>query len=138
MGEYLILGIFLLGSFLVLVAGIGLLRMPDLFLRMSATAKAGTLGTGLMVLGAAIHFDEFAIYTRAIALIAFLFVTAPVSTHMLGRAAYFDGVPLWKGTIQDDLRGHYKLTTHSLEEEILPEKDQSHIEDEADAFEINE
>ncbi|MBE0685192.1 MAG: monovalent cation/H(+) antiporter subunit G [Anaerolineaceae bacterium] len=138
MGEYLILGIFLLGSFLVLVAGIGLLRMPDLFLRMSATAKAGTLGTGLMVLGAAIHFNEFAIYTRAIALIAFLFVTAPVAAHMLGRAAYFDGVPLWKGTIQDDLYGHYKLTTHSLEEEIVPEMEQPKMDDEADAFEINE
>lgn len=136
--EYIILGIFLLGSFLVLVAGIGLLRMPDLFLRMSATAKAGTLGTGLMVLGAAIHFNEYAIYTRAIALIAFLFVTAPVAAHMLGRAAYFDGVPLWKGTVQDDLHGHYKLTTHSLEEEIVPEKDQPHPDDEGDAFEINE
>jgi multicomponent Na+:H+ antiporter subunit G len=91
-----------------------------------------------MVFCAAIHFDEFAIYTRAIALIAFLFVTAPVAAHMLGRAAYFDGVPLWKGTVQDDLYGHYILTTHSLEEEILPEMDQLHIEDEADAFEINE
>jgi len=138
MGEYLILGIFLLGSFLVLVAGIGLLRMPDLFLRMSATAKAGTLGTGLMVLGAAIHFNEFAIYTRAIALIAFLFVTAPVAAHMLGRAAYFDGVPLWKGTIQDDLHGHYKLTTHSLEEEMVPEKEQLQMEAESDDFEISE
>ncbi|MBE0686018.1 MAG: monovalent cation/H(+) antiporter subunit G, partial [Anaerolineaceae bacterium] len=122
----------------VLVAGIGLLRMPDLFLRMSATAKAGTLGTGLMVLGAAIHFNEFAIYTRAIALIAFLFVTAPVAAHMLGRASYFDGVPLWKGTVQDDLHGHYKLTTHSLEEEIVSEIEQPKMDDEADAFEINE
>jgi multicomponent Na+:H+ antiporter subunit G len=138
MGEYLIPGIFLLGSFLVLVAGIGLLRMPDLFLRMSATAKAGTLGTGLMVLGAAIHFNEFAIYTRAIALIAFLFVTAPVAAHMLGRAAYFDGVPLWKGTIQDDLHGHYKLTTHSLEEEMVSEKEQPQMEAESDDFEISE
>lgn len=136
MGEYLILGIFLLGSFLVLVAGIGLLRMPDLFLRMSATAKAGTLGAGLLVLGAAIHFDEFTIYTRAIALIAFLFVTAPVAAHMLGRAAYFDGVPLWKGTIRDDLHGHYILTTHSLEEEIMSEEE-PHMEG-PDAFEINE
>ena len=138
MGEYLILGIFLLGSLLVLVAGLGLLRMPDLFLRMSATAKAGTLGTGLMGLGAAIHFNEFAIYTRAVALIAFLFVTAPVAAHMLGRAAYFDGVPLWKGTIQDDLHGHYKLTTHSLEEEMVPEKEQLQMEAESDDFEISD
>ena len=72
MSEYLVFGLLLIGSFLVLVAGIGVLRMPDLFLRMSATAKAGTLGTGLMVMAAAIYFNEFAIYTRALALIAFL------------------------------------------------------------------
>lgn len=135
MSEYIVFGLLLLGSFLVLVAGIGVLRMPDLFLRMSATAKAGTLGSGLMVLAAAIYFNEFAIYTRAFALIVFLISTAPVSTHMLGRAAYFDGVPLWKGTVQNDLYGHYVLSTHRLEEEIDPDQVDLIPEDEADAFE---
>jgi multicomponent Na+:H+ antiporter subunit G len=138
MSEYLILAFLLLGSFLVMVAGIGLLRMPDLFLRMSATAKAGTLGTGLMVLGAAIFFDEFSIYTRAIALIVFLFSTAPVAAHMLGRAAYFDGVPLWKGTIRNDLWGHYQLSTHSLEEEIISPTDLPAPDIEADADETKD
>lgn len=138
MSEYLILGLLLLGSFLVMVAGVGLLRMPDLFLRMSATAKAGTLGTGLMVLGAAFYFNEFSIYTRAIALIVFLFSTAPVAAHMIGRAAYFDGVPLWKGTIRNDLWGHYKLTTHSLEEEIVSTTDLPALDNEGDGFETNE
>jgi multicomponent Na+:H+ antiporter subunit G len=137
MSEYIVMGLLLLGSFLVLVAGIGVLRMPDLFLRMSATAKAGTLGTGLMVLAAAIYFNEFAIYTRAFALIVFLISTAPVSTHMLGRAAHFDGVPLWKGTVQNDLHGHYELSTHRLEEEIDPDQIDLIPEDEADAFETD-
>ena len=39
------------------------------------------------------------------------------------RAAYFDGVPLWKGTVQDDLHGHYRLSTHSLETTAVPEED---------------
>jgi len=137
MSEYLVFGLLLIGSFLVLVAGIGVLRMPDLFLRMSATAKAGTLGTGLMVLAAAIHFNEFAIYTRAIALIAFLISTAPVSTHMLGRAAYFDGVPLWEGTVKDDLRGHYEMSTHSLKEDLELGESQQPISEESDAFEVD-
>lgn len=135
MAEYGILILLLLGSFLMLVAGIGLLRMPDLFLRMSSTAKAGTLGTGLMVLGAAIFFNEFSIYTRSIALIVFLFSTAPVAAHMLGRAAYFDGVPLWKKTFRDDLQGHYQLSTHSLEEELITPPELPDIQDEADEFE---
>jgi multicomponent Na+:H+ antiporter subunit G len=138
MSEFVVLGFLLVGSFLVLVAGIGVLRLPDLFLRMSATAKAGTLGTGLMVLGAAIHFNEFAIYTRSFALIVFLISTAPVSAHMLGRAAYFDGVPLWKGTVRDDLRGHYTLTTHTLEEEIDPNQLQIPINEEDDDFETDD
>jgi len=137
MSDYIVFGLLLLGSFLVLVAGIGVLRMPDLFLRMSATAKAGTLGTGLMVLAAAIYFNEFAIYTRAFALIVFLISTAPISTHMLGRAAYFDGVPLWKGTVQDDLFGHYEISTHRLKEEIDQDQIDQIPEDEADAFETD-
>lgn len=138
MSEYFVLGVMLIGSFLVLVAGIGLNRMPDLFLRMTATAKAGTLGTGLMVLGAALFFNEFSISTRAFALIVFLISTAPVSAHMLGRAAYFDGVPLWKGTTRNDLYGHYVISTHSLEEEIDANKIEEIPTDEADAFEGDE
>ncbi len=138
MREIVVMIMMLIGAFLVLVAGIGLIRMPDLFLRMSATAKAGTLGTGLMVLAAAIHFNEFSIYTRAIALISFLIVTAPIATHMLGRAAYFSGIPLWEGTVRDDLKGHYKLTTHTLEEEIDPDQIQTEVDEESDAFGIDE
>ena len=138
MSEYFVLGLLVLGSFLVLVASIGLLRMPDLFLRMSATAKAGTLGIGFIVLGSVLFFREFSIATRALALIVFLISTAPVSAHMLGRAAYFNGVPLWKGTTQNDLYGHYVLETHSLEEEVDPNKIEEIPIDEADAFDVDE
>lgn len=121
--ESLVMALIFLGAFFMFLAGLGMLRMPDLFLRMSSTAKAGTLGAGLILLGAAVHFDNFGIYTRAIAISVFLLLTAPVAAHMIGRAAYFDGVPLWKGTVQDDLRGHYRASTHSLETTSVPEND---------------
>lgn len=121
--EAVVMVFMLVGAFFMFLAGVGVLRMPDLFLRMSATAKAGTLGAGLILLGAAFYFDSFSIYTRAIAIIVFLLLTAPVAAHMIGRAAYFDGVPLWKGTVQDDLHGHYRASTHSLEAEIVPPED---------------
>lgn len=123
LSEMVVLLLMLLGASFMALAGLGLLRMPDLFLRMSSTAKAGTLGAGLLLLGAAIHFDNFSISTRAVAIIVFLLLTAPVAAHMIGRAAYFDGVPLWKGTVQDDLQGHYRLSTHSLEIGSVPEND---------------
>lgn len=97
----------LTGAFFMFVAAVGVVRMPDLFLRMSATSKSATLGAACMLLAAAVHFDDFGITTRALATIAFLLLTAPVAAHRIGRAAYFLGVPLWRGTVRDDLRGKY-------------------------------
>ena len=95
------------GAFFILMAGLGLVRMPDLFLRMSASTKAATLGVGCTLLGVALYFGDFAALIRAGAIIIFLLLTAPVAAHLIGRAAYQDGVPLWTGTQFDDLRRHY-------------------------------
>jgi multicomponent Na+:H+ antiporter subunit G len=113
--EILALIFMLIGTFFMLLAGIGLLRMPDLFLRMSAATKASTLGTGFILLAAAFYFDELGATSRALATIVFIFLTAPVAAHRIGRAAYFDGVLLWSGTRRDDLSGHYDPRTHELE-----------------------
>ncbi len=121
--EILVMTLMLSGAFFMFLAGIGILRMPDLFLRMSSTAKAGTLGAGLLLLAATIHFSDLAITTRSLAIIIFLMLTAPVAAHMIGRAAYFDGVPLWKGTVRDDLRSRYRASTHALEAASVPEED---------------
>lgn len=96
-----------IGTFFILIAGLGLVRMPDLFLRMSASTKAATLGVGCTLLGVAVYFGDFATFIRAGAIIIFLLLTAPVAAHLVGRAAYQDGVPLWEGTQFDDLRHHY-------------------------------
>lgn len=92
-------GLLLLGSFFVLVAAIGLVRMPDLLMRMHAATKAGTLGAGLMLLAVAVAFGETGITLRAIAAIAFLFLTAPVAAHVVGRAVLRTGqLTLWPKT----------------------------------------
>ena len=92
------------GSFFALVASIGLLRMPDLFMRLSATTKAATLGITLVLVAVALYFNLAGVTGRVIAIIVFVVLTAPVAAHMIARAAYFNGVPLWKGSIYDDLR----------------------------------
>ena len=97
----------IIGAFFILMAGLGLVRMPDLFLRMSASTKAATLGVGCTLLGVAVYFGDFATVIRAGAIIIFLLLTAPVAAHLIGRAAYQDGVPLWEKTRFDDLRRHY-------------------------------
>lgn len=103
------------GAILVFVAGIGMLRMPDLFLRMSTTTKAATLGVGLMLLGVAIFFGDLGTASRAFVIFAFFLATAPISAHMIGRAAYSTGVPLWEGTLVDELKGQYQKVDNEME-----------------------
>jgi len=92
------------GAFFALVASVGLLRMPDLFMRLSAATKAATLGIALVLAAVAVFFSQVGITGRVIAIIFFVILTAPVAAHMIARAAYFNRVPLWKGSIYDDLR----------------------------------
>ena len=102
------------GAFFMLVAAIGVVRMPDLFIRMSATTKSMTLGVSFSLLAVAIHFNELGLGSRALAIILFLFITAPVAAHMIGRAGYARQVGLWHGTITDELRGRYDDETGEL------------------------
>jgi multicomponent Na+:H+ antiporter subunit G len=95
-----------IGALLALVAALGVLRMPDLYMRMSASAKASTLGVGCFLAAAAVHFDDLAIASRAVAVIVFVLSTTPVAAHMIGRAAYLVGVPLWDRTMCDELGKH--------------------------------
>jgi len=103
-----------IGAAFMLLAAVGVVRMPDLFTRMQTTTKSATLGAGCTLLAAAVYFGDLSITARALAVITFLFLTAPVAAHMIARAAYFIGVPLWNRTIIDELRGHYDLRTHKL------------------------
>lgn len=101
-----------IGALFILLAGVGLVRMPDLFLRMSVSTKAATLGVGCTLLGVSLYFGDFATFIRAGAIIVFLLLTAPVAAHLIGRAAYQDGVPLWEKTEFDDLRCHYSPSSN--------------------------
>lgn len=109
-----------IGAAFMLISAIGVVRLPDLYLRMSASTKSSTLGVIFILLAAVAFFDELSISSRAIATIIFLLLTAPVAAHRIGRAAYFNGVPLWEGTRYNDLRGKYDQKTHGLagEEDI--------------------
>jgi multicomponent Na+:H+ antiporter subunit G len=77
----------LLGGAFTLVAGLGLLRMPDVFMRMHASTKAGTLGAGLIGLAVALTAAEPGVASRAVGCVAFLLLTGPIGAHLIGRAA---------------------------------------------------
>jgi multicomponent Na+:H+ antiporter subunit G len=112
----------LLGLFFMFIGALGLYRFPDLYIRMHAASKCITLGISGMLLAAVFHLsavsagtDEAAYGapmpgttavgagTKALLVIMFQFVAAPVAAHMLARAAHMDGVPQWEGTVGDEL-----------------------------------
>jgi multicomponent Na+:H+ antiporter subunit G len=112
--EVLIVALMAVGAAFMLLGAIGAVRMPDIYLRMSATSKAATLGAGLFLGAAALHFGDFATTCRCLAAVLFLFHTAPVAAHMLGRSAYRGREPLWQRTHTDQLAGCYDLERDHL------------------------
>ena len=105
----------LIGAFLALSASLGLVRFPDLYARMHAASKAGTLGAGCLFAAAAVHFSDTEITIRAIVGIIFFVLTAPISAHLLARAAYWAGVKPHDQSGVDQLAGRYKKEMHRLE-----------------------
>ena len=101
-----------LGTLFLLLAAIGILRMPDLYCRASATTKAATLGVGCVLVATALHFNDLQVMTRVLATIAFLLLTAPVAAHMIARAAYRQRIALWRGTVRDELATYGKDTSN--------------------------
>ena len=82
--------------------------------RMQSASKASTLGIACVLLALAFHFPGVSVNIRVVGTITFFFLTAPITAHLIGRAAYFVGVPVWKGTVIDELRGRYNPLTHHL------------------------
>jgi multicomponent Na+:H+ antiporter subunit G len=105
--DYTIAILATLGALFTLLAAVGIVRMPDLYMRISVTTKAASLGVGLILACAALYFDDSAVTTKVVAIIFFLLLTAPVAAHLIGRAAYITGVPLWGRSVMDRLQGKY-------------------------------
>ena len=87
--EGLISFFLLVGAAFALIGSIGLMRLPDFYLRLHGPAKATTLGVGGIIIGSVIFFsaqgDGLSLHELLIAL--FLFITAPVSCHIVAKAA---------------------------------------------------
>lgn len=102
MEQWIMVALIAFGTVFILLAALGIMRMPDLFLRISVTTKAATLGIGLILAGAAIHFGTLGITSRVMAIILFILLTAPVGAHLLGRASYITGTKLWERSVVNE------------------------------------
>ncbi len=103
--EYLkIIGgvIAILGSIVLLISSIGLVRMPDSYNRIQVGTKASTMGTILSISSLFFIYPHW--YGKLIILVLFVLITNPVSSHVLARAAYHIKVPFSSRTIVDQLK----------------------------------
>lgn len=92
-----------LGVGLVLVAAVGLVRLPDPFSRLSAVTKSGTAGVCLVLLGVLAIEPSWSALGSVVVAVALQLATSPVGGFALGRAAYRSGAPLSGRTGYDEL-----------------------------------
>jgi multicomponent Na+:H+ antiporter subunit G len=114
MTDLIVAVLLVVGTAFMLLAAVGLLRMPDVYTRLQVSTKGASLGAASVLLAVPFFFGDPAIAVRAVLIILFIFLTAPISAHMLGRAAYIIGVPLWDRSVRDELRGRYNAETQEL------------------------
>ena len=90
--------IFLVGSM------IGMLRLPDFYSRVHASGNSETLGTMLVFLGLAVYNGVSITSAKLLIILMFIFVGNPIGSHILTKAAYKTGHPVWtKKTLPADM-----------------------------------
>lgn len=110
-------GIFvLLGAFLSLAAGIGLIRFPDAIARMHATTKPQIAGITFIIAGLVLQDRTWQTFWILFAVLFFQLLTAPISAHMVGRAGYRTGVMKRDRIFVDELRDAVEHAQDEAEE----------------------
>jgi len=92
------------GAFFVVVGGIGVLRMPDLFTRLHAAGITDTMGAGLILVGLTFQAGLSLVTVKLVLVLGFLWFSSPVSTYALARAALARGLE------------PYRVGTHEIPE----------------------
>ena len=109
MSEWVISILLLIGGCFILVGSIGLVKMPDFFMRLHGPTKATTLGMASLLTAAIVFFSssQTGISVKEILISVFLLLTAPISGYMMIKTAIhhkLDSIPCTKGkdNIEDD------------------------------------
>ncbi|MBC1459035.1 monovalent cation/H(+) antiporter subunit G [Listeria newyorkensis] len=103
--EIIISIMILIGASLSILAAIGVIRLPDVYTRTHAAGISNTFGVSLLLfatVGYFFHSGE-GFNARVLLAILFIYLTTPIASHLINRAAYDTGVPL-AIRIRDQLR----------------------------------
>ncbi|WP_018216378.1 monovalent cation/H(+) antiporter subunit G [Salinispora vitiensis] len=94
-----------IGAGLIVISSIGLIRLPDVYNRMNAVAKSGSLGLICVLLAVLVLLPDPRTVLVGLVAIGLQLVSAPVGGYALARAAYRAGSPLADSTRYDELGG---------------------------------
>ena len=102
--DYLVAALLIGGALFMLVGSWGLAKLPDFYTRLHAPTKASTLGMGATLLGSLVWFSvqEESLHIHELVISIFLFLTAPVSAYMMGKAAIHRRRPMADGTRNEE------------------------------------
>jgi multicomponent Na+:H+ antiporter subunit G len=79
--------LFTIGSLFFLLSSAGLFRLPDTLSRMHAASKSSTLGLAFVLGAGAYELATVSVLLKSLLIMALVFLTVPVATHMLAKAA---------------------------------------------------
>lgn len=94
--DKLVIITLLTGVLFTFFAALGILRMPDVYIRMHASTKAGTIGLGFIMLAVALHFQDVSVTSRVVGIVIFIFMTAPIAAHLLGKSLLHSNYSMWR------------------------------------------
>lgn len=103
--DWILAACVLTGAFFTLVGSIGLYKLPDFFMRLHGPTKATTLGVGAILIASVLYFSfrDEGVSLHEILVSIFLFITAPVSAHLMAKAALHVKLKQLKGTQGEDV-----------------------------------
>jgi len=104
--EWIGVILILIGSIVSLISAIGIIRFPDIYSRAHAATKTTTLAVLITLVGTFIYvwFGEGYMSVRLMLGIVFVFITAPISGHLILRAAYRANIKMSDNTVEDELK----------------------------------
>lgn len=93
---------FSIGTFFLFVAALGIYRMPDVYNQLHTSTKGLTVALVNLLIGTMLAFGTVSVIMKAVLIIAFQFITAPVAAHMISRVQHPHA---WEETVIDEISG---------------------------------
>ncbi len=104
MMEWIISIMLMAGSLFMLVAAIGVVKLPDVYMRMHAITKAASLGAILMLVAVFLRYPQWVVGIEALMVVMFVIFTSPIGAHMIARVSHRMKVPIGEGYVMDELQ----------------------------------